>query len=457
VQNHLVNLLYRNEKVRLLLAAFLGVLVCTGMAGRRPAERTDGKVYATQFAQTYGFAKPTIHQGKVILNRPTQTLILTPGSRKAELDGRIVWLNAAVTQEGRHILIEGVDAASTLRPLLVTPPELARRECRVIMIDAGHGGADDGCVSPYCTSEKHHTLHTSQFLRDRLVQQGYTVHMTRSTDVFVSLEDRARLARHIKADLFISVHYNGSSSSSAVGVETFALSMAGYPSTHDESQRESHKATHAGNAFNTLNIYFADLFHQQIVAASKRPDRGLKRARFVVLRDAPCPAALVELGFLTHPQESKIVTTPAYQQKMAEAIAKAVNQYAADIRRLRLLAPDKPVTAQTPAAPSTTRHLVPEPRAVAPLSGASMAFDRPLSIREPAPPPAPAWVDRGVNIPETALLPTPLESPPPQANTTPTTLPPVVVPPMHFPDIQQSLMESNSPLAIPPPGKPQRR
>ena len=230
-------------------------------------------------------------------------------------------------------------------PTPVADPSLAQQlglSVKTIVIDPGHGGKDPGAVSQK-RQEKQIVLSLSKTLRDLLVKKGYNVRLTREIDVFLPLRKRTQFATNQKADLFISIHTNASTSRKAAGIETYYLALAS-----DESARITAMRENAGAEYNmkelealvgrilkesksTESRRLAELIQAQLVSGKQVKNRGVKHAPFVVLIGTKVPAVLVEVGFISNPTEGKKLTTKAYQLQLARAIANGIEQYIKNI------------------------------------------------------------------------------------------------------------------------------
>jgi N-acetylmuramoyl-L-alanine amidase len=148
--------------------------------------------------------------------------------------------------------------------------------------------------------------------------------MTRDRDRFISLEQRPEYARKMHADIFISIHANSAGKTYVNGIETFSATPAGAASTHD--LKPGYKREN-GNSFDKNNSRLAYEIHKSLIRKTKAVDRGVKKARFLVIREAKSPAVLLELGFLSNPLEERALGRSAYQKAMADAIAEGVVNY----------------------------------------------------------------------------------------------------------------------------------
>lgn len=182
---------------------------------------------------------------------------------------------------------------------------------RRIVLDPGHGGHDRGAQSVHGKSEKSLNLLLARAVAGELQKAGFEVFLTRQNDKYISLDDRPLVAEKQKADLFISIHHNAASRQGASGLEIFTLSC------QDEKELST-----AGNSSN-LALYL----YRELAPLNYFPGRGVKSARFKVLRQSRCPALLVEAGFLTNPAESAYLETPFYRKQFAQAFARALTAF----------------------------------------------------------------------------------------------------------------------------------
>ena len=215
---------------------------------------------------------------------------------------------------------------------------------RRIVIDPGHGGHDPGTIGPRGLQEKDLVLDVALRL-ERLVRQelGTEVLLTRSTDVFIPLEERTAIANQKEADLFVSIHANAARNSSARGIETYVLSFARTPHAEAVAARENAISTATLKDLQnlvkaiTLNSKIdesRDLAHslQESMVSGVReqhaiPDRGVHSAPFYVLIGANMPAVLAELGFVSHPEDEKRLRTPQYRELLARSLLRGLRTY----------------------------------------------------------------------------------------------------------------------------------
>jgi N-acetylmuramoyl-L-alanine amidase len=269
-----------------------------------------------------------------------QTLLrFYPGRRKADVNGTAVWLNApaeGAAADGSWRLA-GVDL-DLLRLGILLRDEGDAKPLRVLL-DPGHGGNDEGASSGSpAIKEKDLTLALARRIGAQLKRAGLHVDYTRTRDATLSLDERSRIARRKKADLFISVHANHAGNSDACGVETYVLPPSGYPGTAEGSRARGWQIGNRNDFHNTL-LGFS--IHRNLAATPGTVDRGLKRQSFFVLRETSCPAVLLEFGFLSNPTEARRMLCADWQERSAEAVAAGVLAYARKVEALDRAVADK--------------------------------------------------------------------------------------------------------------------
>ena len=218
---------------------------------------------------------------------------------------------------------------------------------KLIVIDPGHGGSDSGAVGNGL-KEKNVVLATSKKLGVLLTKRGYKVLYTRSTDVFINLRSRTAFAAKKNADMFISIHANAAPNASSAlkmsGVETFFLSPARSERSKNAAALENRGDLEDMNTF-SKQTFLNFLNREKIISSNKLAidiqsymlssvkksfssrDGGVREAPFWVLVGATMPAVLVEMGYITHPQEGKNLGKSAYQDRIAQGIANGVDAY----------------------------------------------------------------------------------------------------------------------------------
>ena len=191
---------------------------------------------------------------------------------------------------------------------------------KVVYLDAGHGGYDPG-ASYFGISEKSLTLAIQSRVKAKLEAEGYQVVTTRTSDTYVDLTDRSRAANASESDIFVSIHINASGSSAAQGIETYYYQpYAEYPSRINATY-------HANPTRLSMSDTLANAIQSSLINATGAQNQGVKRQTFAVLRETTAPAVLLELGFLSNPQEAARLSTSAYQETLANAIVAGIKRY----------------------------------------------------------------------------------------------------------------------------------
>jgi len=249
-------------------------------------------------------------------------------SRRAWINGTMVWLQRPSRYErGKGWTIPAVDYETLIDPILRSHAYVPKLP-KLVVLDPGHGGKDTGAIGKRKVYEKLAVLSIAKRVKARLEARKIRVKMTRTTDVFIPLETRSLIARKAKADLFVSIHADSSGSASAAGIETFVLTAPGCESSNQYG-KGGNLSARPGNAYDAANAILGFSVQSNLIKQSGHNDRGLRRARFCVLKNAPCPATLVECGFLSNPTEEALMIRADYREKLAHGIANGVLGYLA--------------------------------------------------------------------------------------------------------------------------------
>jgi N-acetylmuramoyl-L-alanine amidase len=280
-------------------------------------------------AKFYGLLGNVDSTGKsVVLNNGRNQLQVTLDSREAIVNGVRNWLCFPVIAHDNKFLVSRIDLAKTIEPQL--RPQMIQRSGKIqtVVLDPGHGGYDKGAASTF-GNEKTYTLDVARQLRPMLQAKGFKVVMTRETDVFIPLEVRARIANATKDSIFVSIHFNATGSNpAATGFEIFSLTPRGAPSTNDESLALHFVNMQAGSPVEAQSLELSTVvYHSMCGHFLEEFDRGIKRARFAVLRRSNIPAILVEGGFLSETGDAKRIADTEWRKKLAESISIGVEGY----------------------------------------------------------------------------------------------------------------------------------
>lgn len=274
-------------------------------------------------------------------------------------------------------------APGVTQPLLPQRPQEAPG-IRTIVIDPGHGGREVGAVGPNGIMEKDVTLAVARKLAASLSRAiGARVILTREDDSVVSLDQRTAIANQYGADLFLSVHVNAAVVKDAKGSETYFLSLEASDELAKraaETENASQIASAAADATADVRMIlwdlaqqayldessrFAQAIQEEMNAATSVANRGVKQAPFKVLVGATMPAALVEIGFISNPEEEAKLQSDDFQNLTVSAITRAVERYKSDYEtRIGMAQPA--AAAPAPAAATTTQAPAPQQPAATP-------------------------------------------------------------------------------------------
>ena len=322
-------------RIRIISGVLVGALCLTCVA--RASSATDWQVIkvglrdyltADNIAKFYGVLADVESNGKtIVLNNGRSQLQFTVDSREAIVNGVRNWLCFPVVGKDGKFLVSRIDLAKTIEPQLRPQMIPHLSPVQTIVLDPGHGGFDKGATNGY-GSEKEFALDVARKLRPLLQAKGFRVIMTRENDVFIPLEMRARIANATHDSIFVSLHFNATDTNrDATGFEIFSLTPRGAPSTADDALALSFVNMQAGSAVDAQSVELSASVYHSMLGHIPEFDRGIKRARFAVLRLTKIPAILVEGGFLTENGESKLVANPDWRGKLATAIASGIENY----------------------------------------------------------------------------------------------------------------------------------
>ena len=266
---------------------------------------------------------------KVEFKTAKNPLEFVSGSREAVINGARSWLCFPVIEQNGKLLVSRTDVAKTIEPL-VRPHRVPNAgKVQTVVLDPGHGGYDKGQVSRF-GYEKDFALDVARKLRPLLQSKGLRVIMTREGDYFVPLEVRAQIANKARDSIFVSIHFNASNDDrNATGFEIFSFTPRGAPSTSDTAVAPSALSTQPGTTVDAQSTALSACIYHSLLGHIPEYDRGIKRARFAVLRLTKVPAVLVEGGFLTEQGECKLIAQKEWRAKLAHAISIGIESYRA--------------------------------------------------------------------------------------------------------------------------------
>lgn len=276
------------------------------------------------------------------------------GSDVVMVDKQRVTLSVPLKRVNSSIYVPDDFEKKVLVPLGAVTPEgggrvdWSRMGVRTVVIDPGHGGKDPGTQGQSGLKEKTVVLDIGRQIRDYLNDAGLKVIMTRNSDEFITLPQRTEIATKSDADLFVSIHANSNPSKKTEGIEVYFCKTRD-KSDLEEDQRQKNEKMFAKRLNSTYSpvveqvlsdmmyvykVGASETLARKIVNHSSNESGGLNRGsrvcRFFVVRNTLIPAVLVEVGYLTNRHEEKKLSTPAYRQKIARAIANSILKYASD-------------------------------------------------------------------------------------------------------------------------------
>lgn len=251
------------------------------------------------------------------------------------LNGIRIYLTNPIALHRGGLYLAQQDIDKTLSPI-ITPQHIAnKRKLYRIMIDPGHGGNDPGAENNHLKiNEKKYALEIAQKLEQKLEALGYDVVLTRNSDRTLSLGERSRKANTTRGvDLFLSIHFNAHGNTRVKGIETYVMTPQNQSSLAGKSSKDRY--AYQGNQndwWNTLAGYY---IQRALIKKTNANDRGLKRARFSVLRETAVPAVLLELGFISNEQEGSTIKREAYRNQLTDAVVAGILQYQKTLNRIR--------------------------------------------------------------------------------------------------------------------------
>jgi len=346
----------KNIILSLITALFLSG--CAGTPVKReslPVYNINGKSYLSLVslcqAKAIGFEYDAISR-TATLNREGHRISVMAGDNLVLVDENPVHLKDPVDVYQGALVVPYKFKEQVLDVLFKETPSVARQRrpplaIRKIVIDAGHGGEDPGTLGRGGLREKDVNLDIAKRLYNILTEDGYSVVMTRSANVFVSLQRRVQVANNSRADLFISIHSNANRVRSLNGLEVYCIAGGNndYKRAASAAERDAPCADRDCIANPSLNLRATlwDMVYTKNRSQSLELARqicrsinteldtrviGIKSANFYVLKGTAMPGLLVEVGFLSNPAEERKMRNSSYRQQIALAIADAVADYA---------------------------------------------------------------------------------------------------------------------------------
>jgi len=290
----------------------------------------DGRDFVPlgEVATFYGLGEETSPAaGSKKLRGGSREIVATRNSREIVIDGVRHWLAFPVLEEEGRLFVSRLDLGKTIDPAFRPTLIAGFPSVMTVVLDPGHGGKDNGARSPY-EHEKNFALDVARRVRDSLKKSGVRVLMTRNNDSFIELQNRAAFASRLSNVIFVSIHFNAADTNlSANGFEIFCVTPRGAPSTAYEQTRIRDMVEENGNDHDLHSFALANTVYHAMLGRTDMADRGVKRARFAVLRLAAVPAVLIEGGFLSNSGDARKIASKQWRDNYAAAIATGILEY----------------------------------------------------------------------------------------------------------------------------------
>ncbi len=274
----------------------------------------------------YNLSSPKMSNDGFVMTSSTKTIKGKSGAREVFINNVKYVLGFPIVNKGGKILISAMDVTKIIEPVLRPGQIKNASPVSTVILDAGHGGHDSGAKGARGI-EKEAALDVVLRARRLLLEKGYKVQLTRSNDTFIPLERRPALANRYQNAVFVSVHFNKSNTVGGTGIETFALAPRGVPSMDEENLSYNDLKLYPGHAQDSQNVALATAMHSSMLRHMRLTDRGIKRSRFVVIRDLNIPGVLLEGGFMNHPIDGRLIASSSYRDAFARAIVEGVSRY----------------------------------------------------------------------------------------------------------------------------------
>lgn len=316
------------------LAIGLFVFACLGRSNAQGDWATTdideiSYVALEEFAGAFAMkpAKRRKGKGEIGFIGESHQLVVKTGTREVIVDGVRHWLSFPVVTKGAKAYVSLADISSTLTPAMTPLSVKEIGKVKTVVFDPGHGGHDRGGKSAY-GYEKDYTLDVVKRARRILESKQVKVVQSRLADTFVDLAERPEMTENYDAPIFVSVHFNFADwKPSANGIEVYALPPLGLPISGKAPDPILDRRECSGNAMEPASFVLANTMQHTLLGKTAGFDRGVKRARYAVLRHCDVPSILIEGAFLTNEQEAKNIESAEWRESFAQAIADGILTY----------------------------------------------------------------------------------------------------------------------------------
>jgi N-acetylmuramoyl-L-alanine amidase len=287
----------------------------------------DGRdhILAREIAAFYRFDRFYLAGPYVWFRSPTLVMRMEVESKTLFINDTKYVMSHACLRRGGDEMVSRVDLVKLIDPVLRPAYIESGATFDTVVIDPGHGGKDNGTRGLH-GDEKTYTLDVGLRLRAELEKRGFNVAMTRDSDALPTKLQRADFASAFPSAILISLHFN-QSRGPVHGLETYAMTPQGEKSSNDLVAGEDAKFGYTGNLCESASLALATAVHAEVLRQCAPDDRGVRRARWAVLREAERPGILIEGGYISHPWEAARIHNPEYRAQMAAAIADGVANF----------------------------------------------------------------------------------------------------------------------------------
>ncbi len=257
----------------------------------------------------------------------THQLVVKTGTREVIVDGVRHWLSFPVATRGGQAFVTLADINATMGPAMSPAAVKEIGKVKTVVLDPGHGGHDRGGKSAY-GYEKDYTLDVVNRTRRILESKKVKVVQSRLSDSFIPLSDRPKMTKNYDKPIFVSIHFNSAEwRPSASGIEVYVLPPLGFPISGKAPDPILDRQKCEGNAIEPASFVLANTMHHTLLGKTGGLDRGVKRARYAVLRYSNDPSILIECAFLTNAQEAKNIDSGKWREMFAQSIADGILAY----------------------------------------------------------------------------------------------------------------------------------
>jgi len=312
-----------------LALAFALFALATSVRADWKLHKIDGREYValSEVATFYGFPPPLrLPEKRLGISDGKREMVFLTDSREVRINGINIWLAFPALDRDGEVLVSRMDLGKTVDPALRPQAIKDMRPFKTVVLDPGHGGQDNGAPSSVAY-EKNFALDVARRVRGLLQKAGLKVVMTRNADTTLPLETRAAIANKQADAIFVSLHFNSSDNPWADGFEVYSVTPRGAPSTENDELSVADLVAENGNASESQSFALAGAIYHAMHGRLDMTDRGIKRARFAVLRLTSIPAVLLEGGFLSNPADTKRLADKGWRDRYAAAIAEGIMAY----------------------------------------------------------------------------------------------------------------------------------